>query len=139
MISRHETGVTSLPEAQEQGFSLLEVMVSIGLFAVMASAISGSLTTAMRVAKLTEIHFVASSLAAGKIEELSSVDPLDLDSSDNQTESAVVVDGYNMSFTRTTAITINADNSRTITVNVSSNNPGLPNNVNFSTTFALWE
>lgn len=123
----------------EAAFALMEVLVSIVLASLAATGIAYSLGTALKVEKLTEVHLAASTLAASKIEQLSSIDPMDLDASDNSVENPVTSPGLNISFTRTSTITVNGDDSRTLNVVVSSNSDIVPSTVDFETTFALWE
>jgi prepilin-type N-terminal cleavage/methylation domain-containing protein len=122
-----------------QGFALMEVLVSLTLASVAAISVSLSLATSLRVAKLTEVHFAASTLASGKMEELAALDPLDLDPSDNSTETSVTFPELSLTFTRQVTVTVNSDDSRTINVQVSSNSSAIPTVVAFETTFALWE
>ncbi|MDC0357211.1 type II secretion system GspH family protein [Oligoflexia bacterium] len=124
---------------KEAGFALMEVLVSIVIASLAATGVALSLSTALKVEKLTEVHLAASTLASSKIEQLASIDPLNLDATDNSTETAVTFPGLNMTFTRTVTVTVNVDDSRTLAVDVSSNNDGIPSTVDFVTTFALWE
>lgn len=79
---------------------------------------------------------VAAQLALDKIEMLSSTDPSTLDSSDNQTESPLV--SKNISFKRVTTITVNDDNSRTVTVEVTNLKNILGGHAIFTNRFSLW-
>ena len=123
----------------ERGLTLIEVMLSLVLLSISALGITYSLITSVRVEKITEVHLAASSLAQAKVEELSAVDSLNLNSSYNEIDAIVSIPGLNMTFTRNTTITVNADSSRTIHVRVVSNKSKLPATADFETRFALWE
>ena len=59
-------------QASERGVTLVEVLVGLGLFSVAAAGIMLSLTTSLRVAKITEMHHNASTIASSKLEEFAS-------------------------------------------------------------------
>lgn len=124
---------------RDEGVTLMEVLVAITLVAIMAAAGISNLMVALRTAKHTEVNYAANTLAISKVEELAAVDVSALDSSYNGTESSVSWNDLNITFTRVTTVTVNADSSRTLSVDVSSNSDSVPTSVNFTTTFALWE
>ena len=126
-------------QRQEEGVTLIEVLVSLTLVAIAASGVYSGISTSLKVTKMTEVHYLASTIAISRIEELSSIDVTDLDNSYNETDTNVSWTGVNLTFLRDTTVVTNADDSRTITVNVTTDNDALPANVSFSTTFALWE
>lgn len=117
----------------------MEVLVAIVLLAIMAAAGISNLIVALKTAKYTEVNFAANSLAISKVEEISAIDVGSLDASYNEVESEVIWSDLALTFTRTTTIQINGDDSRTVDVSVVSNSPDVVTNVNFSTTLALWE
>lgn len=123
----------------EAGFGAIESLVSIVLMSIIAVAIIMNLVVALRTAKITEVNHAASTLAVSKMEELASIDTLNLDDSYDAVENNVAWGDFNFTFTRTTSITVNADNTRSVDVTVSSNSTNVPSTVSFSTTFALWE
>jgi len=123
----------------ESGFSLIEIMMSILILAVISLAVSSNLIAALRTAKFTQVNHAASSLAISKVEELAAIDTLNLDASYNATETSVAWPDFNINFTRTVVVTVNADESRTIDVTVVSNADKVPTTVEFTTTFAMWE
>lgn len=127
------------PAGEQYGFGLLEVLVSIVLISIVAIAVLYSLSTAMTVAKLTEVHYAASSIASSRIEELSAIDIKDLDSSFNEVNTPITWGGLNITFLRSVTVMVNADDSRTIRVTVVSDNKALPADINFTTRFARWE
>ena len=126
-------------EMAESGITLMEVLVAIVLLAIMAAAGISNLIVALKTAKYTEVNFAANSLAISKVEEISAIDVGSLDASYNEVESEVVWSDLSLTFTRTTTIEVNGDDSRTVDVSVVSNSPDVATNVNFSTTLALWE
>ena len=123
----------------ESGITLMEVLVAIVLLAIMASAGISNLIVALKTAKYTEVNFAANSLAISKVEEISAIDVGNLNSSYNEIEPDVTWPDLTLTFTRTTTIHMNGDDSRTVDVSVVSNSPDVATNVTFSTTLALWE
>lgn len=119
---------------------MVEALVTMVLIGIACLGFVLSQSTAIRIAKMTEAHYAASSLAASKVEMLASIDSSELDSTYNETAALVTWPGLNnVVFTRTTTITVHADNSKTINVTVDSSNTNIPAHVNFVTTFATWE
>ncbi len=123
----------------ECGITLMEVLVAIVLLAIMAAAGISNLIVALKTAKYTEVNFAANSLAISKVEEISAIDVGNLNSSYNEVEPDVTWPDLALTFTRTTTIHMNGDDSRTVDVSVMSNSPDVATNVTFSTTLALWE
>lgn len=123
----------------ERGITMIEVLVSIVLTAIASLGITSSLRVSMHVAKLTEVHQAASSIAGSRMEALSAIDFIELDSSYNESNVIVTVPGLAINFQRSTTISINPDQSRRVEITVNSTNALLPSAVNFTSTFALWE
>lgn len=119
--------------------TLLEIILSFTLLGIASTGVAYSLMTSLRVEKITEVHLAASSLCAAKIEELSAVDIENLDTSFNETNATVTLPSLNIPFERTTTVTVNADQSRTIRVTVRSTKSNVPATADFETRFALWE
>lgn len=131
--------ITKCRKSAQDGFTLVEVLVAMVVMAIAALGVLSSHATALRVAKLTEAHQAASSLAASKVEQLSAVDPELLNSSDNEVDIHVTWPSLNVDFRRDTTVAINADSSRTIYVRVHSETLSIPTEVKFQTRIALWE
>lgn len=124
----------------ELGFSLIEVLAAMLIISVISIGVHTSTVGALYTAKKTEINHAATSLVISKVEELSAIETKDLTAADGGTESNVAWPAYtNLDFTRVTTIVVNADQSRTVTVSVSSNSTYIPTTVEFTTTFAVWE
>ena len=123
----------------ESGFTLIEVLVSMLILSVMSLGVAMNTLGALRTAKFTEINHAASTLAISKMEEFAAMNVSALSSSLDATETAVTWSDFQTTFTRTSIITENADDSRTVNVTVSSNNPKLATTVEFETTFVDWE
>ena len=124
----------------ESGFSLLELLVSICLFATVGLAITQSTIHAMRFQKQAEIGNLATNLAVSRMEVLAGTNPDDLPTSPLVgTEPMVLAAGHDIIFQRDTEVVQNADGSLTITVTVSSDSEYLPGPVEYSTRFAPWE
>lgn len=131
--------MTLAAKTKEDGFSIIEVIVSILIIAVMSLGILSNILMALRSDKLIEVNQAAYNLALSKVEQLAAIKPSQLDASDNQSETGVTVSGMNVTFARTTQVTVNADNSRTIQVDVSSERAKIDTSVSYTTTFAVWE
>jgi len=128
-----------ISEEQEAGFGLMEILVAISLMALVSLGIAANTMAALRIVKKTEVNYLASNLALSKIEELAAYEAADLDATFDGHETSLAMSGTSITFSRTTTIIINADNSRTVTVVVASESPVVPTSVDFSTTYALWE
>ncbi|MCB0324731.1 MAG: type II secretion system protein [Bdellovibrionales bacterium] len=122
----------------EEGFALVEVLVSILIMALLSLGVAKNLITALQTAKFTEANHAASSLAISRMEELAARNVKDLDTSFNGTET-VSWPSLDFQFSRQTAVTVNANESRTITVTVTSQSAKIPTEVEFITTLASWE
>lgn len=123
----------------EAGMTILSVLVAVVILAVVSLALSRNTMASLRIMRLTEINNAASNLAVSKIEELAARDASDIDSSLSEAETSVNYPGMNVTFSRTTTVVVNADNTRTINVEVRSNHEGLPTSVSFSTGLSVWE
>lgn len=126
-------------EKGEQGFSIIEALVSILLISIMSAGIFASTRTSLRTTKLVEYNHIATSLATSKMEEIASKNVSFVTTADGGVETAVPWPGLNETFRRETTITVNADDSRTVTVVVNSNSDTLPTEVEFTNEFAHWE
>jgi prepilin-type N-terminal cleavage/methylation domain-containing protein len=62
-------GVGSEPDRNDEGFSLVEVIVSIALLVIVATAAAVALTTSIRYAENNEDRVVAAGLATAQIEQ----------------------------------------------------------------------
>lgn len=122
--------------AGEGGFSLVEVMVAILILSVISLGSAYCTIMSLKVEKRNVRNAVAQELAVQKMEELAAMNPSSLSSANSVTESNVTY--KNISYTRTTSISVNADNSRSITVTVNGNNSSLGGSASISTTYALW-
>ena len=127
------------PRCMERGTTLIEVLVSLLIIAIMSLGVMKNSVVAMRASKLTELNHAASSLAISKIEELAAIDTQNLDATFSATETDVAWGGVETTFTRVTSVVVNANDSRDVSVTVSSNSSLLPTTVAFETTFVPWE
>ncbi len=118
---------------------MIEVLVAISLFAVVALALTQSAIFGMRFQLQAQIGNLARNLAVSKAEQLAGVQIGDLNSSYNLTEPNLIVTGHKIAFTRTTSISVNTDGSRTVNIIVSSASSYLPKPVSYTTRFAPWE
>jgi Tfp pilus assembly protein PilX len=123
----------------EAGIAVMEVLIALVLITIVGVSLSWSVLTSLVAMKKVEMNNAASGLAISKIEELAAVEVSHLNNTYSAAESAVLVDGIDISFTRITEVQVNADNSRTVAVTVSSNSSTVPTEVSMSSRFALWE
>ena len=137
--SETELFSNSFEDEKEKGFSIIEILVSLLIAGVMSMGIVRSVSTALKTSKITEYNHIANSLAATKIEELATIPVPDLDSSYNATETNVAWPNFNGNFTRQTTVVVNADESRLITVRVTSNSDYAPTNLELKTIFSKWK
>ncbi len=122
----------------EVGISMLEVLVSILLLGIMSTGVSKSVVMALKTSTYTEYNHIATSLAVSKMEELASINVTSIGAL-HSVEDEVAWPSFNSTFERETVIVINPDESRTITVTVTSNNSYAPTSVQFTNRFAKWE
>lgn len=120
----------------ESGFSIVEALVAIVLLAIVGLASAKNSIMSMSTLKRSMRNSIATQLAVEKLEELGSIDPINLDATDNLVEAAVTQD--NISFNRTTTIVVNADQSRSITVVVAANDENLGGSYTATSRFSLW-
>lgn len=128
-----------LQHEDEGGFTILSVLVAVVLLAVVSLALSRNTMSSLRIMRLTEVNNAASNLAVSKIEEIAANDAANIDASLSDVENPLAYPGMSVTFTRTTNVVVNADNTRTISVQVASNHSALPTTVNFSTALSVWE
>lgn len=134
-----EENIAFPTKTNEEGFSIIEVVVSIMIIASMSLGILSNILMALHSDKLVEVNQAAYNLALSKVEQFAAIKPSQLDASDDQSETGVAVSGMNITFARSAQVTVNADNSRTIQVDVSSERSNLATSVSYTTTFAVWE
>jgi Tfp pilus assembly protein PilV len=123
----------------ESGNSLFEILVAVTLFSVYGLMVTQGNVISLKMFQSTEVSRIASSLAISQMESVSSHNVSELDSSYNTTEEEVIWPGSNITFTRVTTVTLNADKSKTIDVIVSSNNAVFSKSIELSTSVAQWE
>lgn len=123
----------------EAAMTLIEVLVALTVVSIIAIGINLSAISSLRIAKKTEVNYMASNLALSKVEDLAAVDPSELDDTYDTTETGLGVTGMDFTFRRVTDITVNGDDSRTVTVLVTSENSAIPTQSDFTTRFSLWE
>lgn len=138
-MRRSEYTFNPLTSESEAGIAIMEVIIAMVLITIVGVSMSFGVVTSLVAMKKVEMNNAASGLAISKIEELAAVEVSHLDSTYSEAESAVLVDGIDISFTRVTNVQVNADNSRTVAVTVSSNSTTVPTEVAMSSRFALWE
>jgi len=120
----------------ERGMSLLESLAAISILSVVGLSLTYSTIASYKLTHRNIRNSVAAQLALEKMEELAARNPSTLSSADNEFEEEVLVD--NMAFNRNTEIEVNIDGSRTIFVDVDTNNESLGGRSSMINTFALW-
>jgi prepilin-type N-terminal cleavage/methylation domain-containing protein len=117
---------------RQQGVSIIEVLVSMVILSIVALATCNNTIKGFVFFKRVARQSYASQLALDRLETLAARDPSTLTSADSSTESQL--NYRNVQFERTTTVTVNADNSRTVSVVVSS--AALGGHASFATTFS---
>ncbi len=138
-VNNRIPGVAAIDAQRQRGSSIVEVLVAMSLFSIVAVGLAQSAAYSLRFQKSAELGNLARNLAVSKAEELAGVSLADLDDSFDGTESNLTVVGHSISFDRVTDVTVNADGSRTVDIVVSSPSPLLFTAVTYSTRFAPWE
>ncbi len=123
---------------RQMGFSMIELLVAVALLGLSGLAISRSVIQGFRILKFSEVNFIANSLAMAKMEEFAAKDTIEITAALNAVEPAVTYPDLGLTFTRTSTIVENLDETRTVTVNVRTNQPPVTS-VEFTSTFVLWE
>lgn len=119
----------------EQGFSLIEILVAVLLFSILGLSLAYSLLMMYQTRGRNYHNSLASQLAIEGIEDFQSQDPSTLSSANNSTAS-VARDG--VTFQKQVSITVNADSSRTITVDISCPGCKLGGNAAVTNNFPQW-
>ena len=117
---------------------MLEIIAAMALFGLVALGITSNTMYALQINKMTEVSNTIQNLAMSKIEEFAGVNAATLDDGNDATETNVAVPGSKLTYTRITNITVNADNTRTVEVTVSCNNPRYKSTKTYRATFAVW-
>lgn len=123
----------------ERGIGLIEILFSILIIAIAAGGIMSHAYTSLTLTNRLELSQAAHGLALSKVELLSSTNTSDLTAADNSVESNLTVTGMSTTFTRTTTIVVAADDSRHVTVSVSTQTGRQPVTTSYETTWAVWE
>lgn len=121
--------------SNQQGFSLIEAIISLFLVSTMALSICNSSLTSLKVLSRSEYNNYATQLAMRKMEEWSAKNPTSY-SGGTTTENDVIID--KVKFDRVSIVAVNADSSRTVTVTVTAQRAGFSGLASFSNTYALW-
>lgn len=124
----------------EKGFGIIELLMGILLAAIMGAAVASNLSTSLKSGISFELNYAAVSLANSKMELLAATSASSLDSSDNSTETNLTYPNIQSTFTRTTSIVVNSDQSRTVTVTVATSaGSALPTSVTEVSTYSIWQ
>lgn len=119
----------------EQGFGIIEVLFSMAILGILSLALVESTAFSFRVSKKMYRDSLATKLAASKLEEYSLYDPSSYDESDSGQE--IVMAAPNVNLMVDTTIVVNADLSRTVSVQVTPPSGVLGGTSSMQTTFFL--
>lgn len=119
----------------ESGFSIIETLVVIVLFAIMSMGIAHSIIYSTYLRGRSEHNATASQLANAAMENFARTDPSTLTSANNAT-GAVIQNG--VTFTRTVTVTVQSDGSRTIGVAITCPGCRLGGTATISSNFPQW-
>lgn len=120
---------------QQQGFMLIEALVVLALFAVTGLAVARSLVTLFDNLGRADARSLTSQIALQEMERLAAIDPSTL-SAANNTSTTVERDAEQ--FSQEVTITVNADGSRTISVEVIGISRRYEIGSTITNTFPLW-
>ena len=123
----------------EDGFTVVELMLGILIISIMGLATMSSIVGSYRIAARLELNYSAHFLAIAKAEELSSIKVDNLDASDSSSETGLLAPGYNLTFSRVTTITVNADETRDIAIQVSNEEGPYTVQITYNTTLSSWQ
>jgi len=126
---------TSFRHSRDKGFTSIELLVAISILSIVALAVSINTVKSFVFLKRGIRTSYATELAQDKIEYFAAMDPTNLSSANNQTETNLVFN--KVTFTRTSTVTSNSDGSRTVSVTVSGSH-GLGGRATMATTLPLW-
>lgn len=120
----------------EQGFSIIEVVASLLMVALISLGVMKSSLLSHKTVNLNQLEAVANQLAVEKLEEFAGIDPINISTADNSTETNL--QRKNTTFSRVVQVSINSDQSRTVLVTVTGNLSILNVNQSVSSTFSVW-
>jgi len=123
---------------QAAGFTIVELLVSLLLMGILAVAIAQGTTVSLTLSKQTRVSQLMHNLAVGRLEEISGTKASFL-TAGTGVEAEVSAPGTGFTFTRTTAITLESENTRAVTVTVASNGAVKPQPVIYKATLPVWE
>ncbi len=119
----------------QNGFSMLEVLVSVAILSIVGLGISQSSIGMLRARTVTLNKQVSTQLATEKLEQYAALDPLTLSAENSNSES---LSHAGKSFLRSSTITVNSNGSRTVTVSVRPADASQSGSANLSGTFTSW-
>jgi len=120
-----------IPEA---GISMLEMLFSLVLFAIMGLGLSYSSISASHAQGRNERNSLAMQIGLETLEDFTGRDPETLSDADDTINESISRGGY--AFLRSIDVTIEFDRTRTVDVTI--RNVAMNITANFSSSFALW-
>ncbi len=132
------TKLLSDTKAKEaDGFFLVECIVVIGLFAIIALGFASSMQFGLKMRLRANHRAIAAEIASDLLEEKTMADPASL-------VAGTTIDTYTwpnntkMKFRRTQVVTVGSDGSRAVTVTVTDLNSKIKGSVQLSNTLVPW-
>lgn len=121
------------------GFSLIEVLVSISILSIVALGIGAGMIVGLKTYKKAQVNAALRTLAKEQLETMAGINPQEIDDTYDDNETGLTVSSIsNMTFSRETDVTVNADNSRTVVVTVASEHSGFTKQLLMQSTFTRW-
>lgn len=126
-------------QKKEAGFGVIELLFGILIISIAGVAVMSDIVTSYQNGVRFELNYAAHALAVSKAEYFSAANIASIDSSNNSVETGLSTPGVKTTFSRTTSITVNADNSRTINIVVANETGAIDTSVDYETTFSTWQ
>lgn len=120
---------------RDQGFMMIELMLVIVLLALFGLTLLRANMMTLQSRGTAELQSLAAQIGAESMEEYAGIDPINLDNADDRDDT---VTRKNHQFARSINVTVNSDQSRTVSVDITSLNPRFRASVNYSSRFAMW-
>lgn len=124
----------------EKGLGMVEIIFSILLVGLAAGGIASHTILALKLSSRLELSQAAHALALSKAEQLSAINTSQLNSSYDLVETDLSAAGHpRITFSRTTTISANSDGTKTVNVEVSTENSPQEVSTEYITRWAPWE
>ncbi|RMG39205.1 MAG: hypothetical protein D6719_13820 [Candidatus Dadabacteria bacterium] len=119
--------------SNQRGIILIEILVGVSLLSIIGLGIITSSIVFIKIRHKSISDALATQIALEELEDFAAEDPLS--HSDGESWSETVTRGLR-EFTRTATVTVNSDNSRTLTVSVTAKGNTIGGAITMSNTYA---